>query len=77
MSPNPINYFLFFFIFDGIEFLLLVSGGEFASTFDNPEFIKLGYWDLIEEILIGGYYYLFSYYYLFGFGCKLWQLIAW
>jgi hypothetical protein len=70
MSPNPINYFIFF-IFDGIEFLLLVSGGEFASTFDNLEFIKRGYWDLIEEILIGGYYYLF------GFGCKLWQLIAW
>ncbi|XP_022751809.1 T-complex protein 1 subunit beta-like isoform X3 [Durio zibethinus] len=39
--------------FDGIERLFLVTGGELASTFDNPESIKLGHCKLIEEIMIG------------------------
>ncbi|XP_015967635.1 T-complex protein 1 subunit beta [Arachis duranensis] len=39
--------------FDGIERLALVTGGEIASTFDNPESVKLGQCDLIEEIMIG------------------------
>lgn len=39
--------------FDGIERLALVTGGEIASTFDNPESVKLGYCKLIEEIMIG------------------------
>ncbi|OLL23722.1 putative T-complex protein 1 subunit beta [Neolecta irregularis DAH-3] len=39
--------------FDGIERLSLVTGGEIASTFDHPELVKLGYCDLIEEIIIG------------------------
>jgi hypothetical protein len=36
----PINYFIF--IFEGNECLPLISGGEIASTFDNPESVKLG-----------------------------------
>ncbi|KAF6140953.1 hypothetical protein GIB67_030164, partial [Kingdonia uniflora] len=39
--------------FDGIERLGLVTGGEIASTFDNPESVKLGHCKLIEEIMIG------------------------
>ncbi|XP_057856845.1 T-complex protein 1 subunit beta isoform X2 [Cryptomeria japonica] len=39
--------------FDGIERLALVTGGEIASTFDNPESVKLGHCKLIEEIMIG------------------------
>lgn len=39
--------------FDGIEKLALVTGGEVVSTFDNPENVKLGYCDSIEEVLIG------------------------
>lgn len=39
--------------FDGIERLALVTGGEIASTFDNPESVKLGHCQLIEEIMIG------------------------
>ncbi len=39
--------------FDGIERLALVTGGEIVSTFDNPEMVKLGHCDLIEEIIIG------------------------
>ncbi|KAL2920818.1 T-complex protein 1 subunit beta [Bienertia sinuspersici] len=39
--------------FDGIERLALVTGGEIASTFDNPESVKLGECKLIEEIMIG------------------------
>ncbi|KAI4180818.1 MAG: hypothetical protein L6R41_007000 [Letrouitia leprolyta] len=39
--------------FDGIERLALVTGGEIASTFDHPEMVKLGYCDLIEEVIIG------------------------
>ena len=29
------------------------AGGEIVSTFDNPEAVKLGKCDLIEEIIIG------------------------
>ncbi|KAK9830216.1 hypothetical protein WJX72_010394 [[Myrmecia] bisecta] len=39
--------------FDGIERLALVTGGEIASTFDNPSQVKLGSCKLIEEIMIG------------------------
>ncbi|XP_076931549.1 T-complex protein 1 subunit beta-like [Bidens hawaiensis] len=39
--------------FDGVERLALVTGGEIASTFDNPESVKLGHCKLIEEIMIG------------------------
>lgn len=39
--------------FDGIERLALVLGGEIASTFDNPDAVKLGTCANIEEIMIG------------------------
>merc|ERR1719507_2337155 len=39
--------------FDGIERLALVTGGEIVSTFGNPELVKLGTCDLIEQIDIG------------------------
>ena len=39
--------------FEGVERLALVSGGEIASTFDNPAMVKLGKCDTIEEIMIG------------------------
>lgn len=39
--------------FDGVERLALVTGAEVVSTFDNPEKVKLGYCESIEEILIG------------------------
>ena len=39
--------------FDGIERLSLVTGGEVVSTF-NPDNVKLGHCDSIEEVLIGG-----------------------
>jgi len=39
--------------FDGIERLALVTGGDIASTFDNPESVKLGHCKFIEEIMIG------------------------
>lgn len=39
--------------FDGIERLALVTGGEIVSTFENPDKVKLGHCDLIEEIMIG------------------------
>jgi len=39
--------------FDGVERLALVTGGEICSTFDNPESVKLGECELIEEIMIG------------------------
>jgi len=39
--------------FEGVERLSLVTGGEIVSTFDSPERVKLGYCDLIEEIMIG------------------------
>lgn len=39
--------------FDGIERLALVTGAEIVSTFGNPDKVKLGTCDLIEEIMIG------------------------
>lgn len=39
--------------FDGIERLALVTGGEITSTFDNPDLVKVGRCDLIEECIIG------------------------
>jgi len=39
--------------FEGVERLALVLGGEIVSTFDNPDAVKLGHCDLIEEIIIG------------------------
>lgn len=39
--------------FDGIERLALVTGGEIVSTFDNPELVKLGRCDVIEQVMIG------------------------
>uniref|UniRef100_A0A182J824 T-complex protein 1 subunit beta n=1 Tax=Anopheles atroparvus TaxID=41427 RepID=A0A182J824_ANOAO len=39
--------------FDGIERLALVTGGEIVSTFENPDLVKLGKCDLIEQIMIG------------------------
>merc|ERR1712008_102304 len=39
--------------FDGIERLALVTGGEIVSTFGNPELVKIGRGDLIEQIDIG------------------------
>jgi T-complex protein 1 subunit beta len=39
--------------FDGIERLALVTGGEIVSTFGNPEMVRLGKCDLIEQVCIG------------------------
>lgn len=39
--------------FEGVERLALVTGGEIYSTFDNPEGTRLGYCDVIEEVMIG------------------------
>lgn len=39
--------------FDGIERLALVTGGEIVSTFGNPELVKIGHCDLIEQVTIG------------------------
>jgi T-complex protein 1 subunit beta len=39
--------------FEGIERLALITGGEIASTFDNPELVKLGHCEVIEEVMIG------------------------
>jgi len=39
--------------FDGIERLALVTGGEIVSTFGNPEMVKIGKCDLIEQVEIG------------------------
>ena len=39
--------------FEGIERLALVTGGEIVSTFGNPDKVKLGTCDLIEEVMIG------------------------
>ncbi|XP_076640561.1 chaperonin containing TCP1 subunit 2 [Colletes latitarsis] len=39
--------------FDGIERLALVTGGEIVSTFDNPDMVKLGKCDTIEQVMIG------------------------
>merc|ERR1719295_1686076 len=39
--------------FDGIERLALVTGGEIVSTFGNPELVKIGKCDLIQQVQIG------------------------
>jgi len=39
--------------FDGIERLALVTGGEIVSTFGNPDKVKIGHCDLIEQVEIG------------------------
>jgi len=39
--------------FEGVERLSLVTGGDIVSTFDNPDQVKIGHCDLIEEIMIG------------------------
>jgi len=39
--------------FDGIERLALVTGGEIVSTFGNPDMVKLGTCDVIEQVDIG------------------------
>jgi T-complex protein 1 subunit beta len=39
--------------FDGVERLTAVTGADLISTFDCPENTKLGYCDLVEEIIIG------------------------
>jgi len=39
--------------FDGIERLAAVTGGEVASTFDNPDKVRLGHCDVLEEVMIG------------------------
>ena len=59
--PNDVRFHLFIVDvmaiehadFDGIERLSLVLGGEVTSTFDNPDKVKLGECDLIDEIMIG------------------------
>ena len=53
------SFVLYFFLgvmaiehadFDGIERLALVTGGEIVSTFGNPELVKIGKCDLIEQV---------------------------
>ena len=39
--------------FEGIERLAAVLGAEIVSTFDQPEGVRIGKCDLIEEIMIG------------------------
>ncbi|KAH9813746.1 chaperonin Cpn60/TCP-1 family [Melampsora americana] len=39
--------------FEGVERLALVTGGEITSTFDQPDQVKLGQCDRIEEVMIG------------------------
>jgi len=39
--------------FDGIERLALVTGGEIVSTFGNPDLVRIGKCDLIEQVQIG------------------------
>lgn len=38
--------------FDGIERLALVTGGEIVSTFDNPEQVRLGKCNVIEQVSV-------------------------
>lgn len=40
--------------FDGTERLALVTGADIVSTFDDPEHVRLGRADLVEEVLVGG-----------------------
>mmetsp|Transcript_9592 Transcript_9592/g.19619 ORF Transcript_9592/g.19619 Transcript_9592/m.19619 type:complete len:542 (-) Transcript_9592:3758-5383(-) len=39
--------------FEGVERIALVTGADIVSTFDDPESVKLGHCDVIEEIIIG------------------------
>merc|ERR1711975_120754 len=39
--------------FDGTERLALVLGADIVSTFDEPDAVKLGRCDLIEEVMVG------------------------
>jgi T-complex protein 1 subunit beta len=39
--------------FEGIERLALVLGAEIVSSFDNPEKVRIGTCDLVEEVIIG------------------------
>jgi T-complex protein 1 subunit beta len=39
--------------FDGIERLALVTGGEIASTFDDPANVRLGRCKVVEEMMVG------------------------
>ena len=39
--------------FEGVERLSAVLGADILSTFDTPEKIKLGFCELVEEIMIG------------------------
>jgi len=39
--------------FEGVERLALVTGAEIASTFENPEKLRLGTCKLIEEVMVG------------------------
>lgn len=39
--------------FEGIERLALVLGAEIVSSFENPERVRIGECDLIEEVIIG------------------------
>ncbi|KAI3386814.1 hypothetical protein SNEBB_000737 [Seison nebaliae] len=39
--------------FEGVERLALVTGGEIVSTFDQPDKVRLGHCDVIEEVMIG------------------------
>jgi T-complex protein 1 subunit beta len=39
--------------FDGVERLSAVTGGDIVSTFDNPDKVKLGYCEMVEEMIIG------------------------
>merc|ERR1719197_57388 len=39
--------------FEGVERLAMVLGADIVSTFDDPDNVKLGTCDLIEEIMIG------------------------
>lgn len=43
--------------FDGIERLALVTGGEIVSTFDNPDLVKLGHCDVIEQVISVSYFF--------------------
>nr|ANM86099.1 T-complex protein 1 subunit beta [Stygiella incarcerata] len=39
--------------FEGVERLALALGTEVVSTFDDPESVKLGHCDVLEEMMIG------------------------
>lgn len=39
--------------FEGVERLALVLGAEITSTFEQPDRVKLGHCDVIEEFLVG------------------------